>query len=163
VKTCPNLECPDRVERGIIREFSDNAEVCLACGARLVEAPFDDAGSDLPTSHPLAGASELDRAGDPIDDNDDLTCVLRTSDEAHLALVKSLLECESIEFTVHGEILQDFFGLGRVPGGTNYVVGPAEVLVRAADAPKALELLSAEAEPEDPGELDEPEDDAGLT
>jgi hypothetical protein len=162
VKTCPNRECPDRVERGVIGEFADSAEVCPTCGARLVEAPHDDFAPEETPSHAEAGASDLETAADD-DDPDhgvELVCVLSTNDEAQFAMVRSLFECEAIEYIVRGEIHQDFFAVGRASGGADSVVGQAEILVRVESAPRALALLRAEPEEAEP---DEPEDDAGLT
>ena len=180
MKTCPNLECPDRVERGVIGEFSDSAEVCPTCGARLVAAPEDeDVESDAPDDEtedeaPDVEPSELDfeddENGESEEDSDEesdegveLVCVLRSADEAQLAMVKSLLECEGIEYIVRGEILQDWFGLGRMTGTANYITGPAEVCVRTQDAEKAAELIGAEPVASDPEEPEEPEDDTGRT
>ena len=163
MKTCPNRECPDRVERGVIGEFADSAEVCPTCGARLVEAPHDDFAPEETPPPAEAGASDLEAAGDDDDDSDEgveLVCVLSTNDEAQFAMVRSLFECEAIEYIVRGEIHQDFFAVGRASGGADSVVGQAEILVRVESAPRALALLRAE-----PGEVEpeEPEDDAGPT
>jgi len=70
--------------------------------------------------------------------------------------VKSLLDSESITYTVRGEILQDLLGWGRIVGPFNYIIGPAEFFVRRDDADKAQALLQAEGLP---GDLAGPDDD----
>ena len=160
MKTCPNRECPDRVERGVIGEFADSAEVCPTCGARLVEAPHDDFAPEETTANTQSGGSDDDAAGDDdaSDEGVELVCVLSTNDEAQLAMVRSLLDYEAIEYIVAGEIHRDFFAVGRANVGADSVVGQAEILVRAESAPRALALLRAE-----PGgvEPEEPEGDTG--
>lgn len=85
----------------------------------------------------------------------DLITVFETGDPAAIALVKSLLDSAGIEFAAKGDNIQDLFGVGRFPGGTNLVTGPVEFQVRAEDAAKAKSLLSDLEE----GDGDEPEDD----
>jgi len=72
----------------------------------------------------------------------DLVTVFETGDPALVALAKSLLEAEGIEFAAKGEGLQDILGLGRFPGGSNVLAGPVEFQVNAEDAEKAKSLLS---------------------
>jgi hypothetical protein len=70
-----------------------------------------------------------------------LTTVLCTGDPALVAMAKSLLEDEGIEYLVRGEGLQDLFGWGRLGAGYNILTGPAEFAVRSADAERARRLL----------------------
>ena len=70
-----------------------------------------------------------------------LTAVFSAGDPALIALAKSLLESERIDFVVRGEGVQDLFGWGRVGAGFNSVTGPAEFVVREQDAGRARELL----------------------
>jgi hypothetical protein len=79
-----------------------------------------------------------------------LVPVLTTGDAAVIAVAKSLLEAEKIDFFVRGDPLQDLFGLGRLTG-FNFAMGPAEFWVRAADAEQARELLAALTTPPEPG------------
>ena len=72
----------------------------------------------------------------------DLVTVFETGDPGLVALAKSLLESEGIEFAAKGDALQDILGLGRFPGGTNLVAGPVAFQVLAADAERAKSLLS---------------------
>jgi len=73
-------------------------------------------------------------------DDVELVPVLATGDAALIALAKSLLESEHIEYLLIGEGLQDLFGLGRVTG-YSFAMGPAEFWVRADDEARARELL----------------------
>ena len=58
-----------------------------------------------------------------------------------IAVAKSLLESETIEYLVRFEGLQDLFGLGRWGMGFSLIVGPAEFWVREDDADRTRELL----------------------
>jgi putative signal transducing protein len=72
----------------------------------------------------------------------DFVTVFETGDPAAIALAKSLLDSAGIEFDAKGENVQDLFGVGRFPGGTNLVTGPVTFQVRAEDAARAKSLLS---------------------
>ena len=63
-----------------------------------------------------------------------------SGEAALIAVAKSLLEAEGIDYFVRGEGLTDLFGYGRITT-FNYVVGPPEFMVRAEDAERARELL----------------------
>lgn len=67
--------------------------------------------------------------------------VFQTSDAGVAAVAKTLLESEQIDYFVRGEGLLNVFGWVS-GGGPNYVVGPAEFLVRERDAARAIELLA---------------------
>ena len=69
------------------------------------------------------------------------TTVFRTNDLIKLAIAKSILESESIEYFVKGEQIQSLFGLGGI-GSVNPVTGPAEMQVAEADVKTATEALS---------------------
>jgi hypothetical protein len=56
-------------------------------------------------------------------DDVELVPVLATGDAALIALAKSLLEGEHIEYLLKGEGLQDLFGLGRMTG-YSFAMGP---------------------------------------
>jgi hypothetical protein len=71
----------------------------------------------------------------------DLVPVFRSGEEALIALAKSLLDNEEIPYMTRGENLQNLFGVGRLGGSFNYVVGPVEFVVRAEDAARARALL----------------------
>jgi hypothetical protein len=76
----------------------------------------------------------------------ELACVLATGDAGLIAVAKSLLEGEAIDYFVRGDGLQDLFGLGRITG-FSYLMGPAEFWVRADDADHARELLEGLTSP----------------
>jgi len=82
--------------------------------------------------------------------------VFRTGDAGLVALAKSLLEGDRIEYLARGEGIQDLVGWGRFGGGFNYAVGPVEFVVRIDDAPRARALLTDLASVEQPP----PPDDA---
>lgn len=69
-----------------------------------------------------------------------LVRVLASGDAGLIAVAKSLLEGEKIDYFVRGDGLQDLFGLGRMTG-FNFAMGPAEFWVREDDAERARELL----------------------
>jgi putative signal transducing protein len=102
-----------------------HVRVCETCGVELVEH----------------------RPGPAPDPDMELVPVYRTGDAAVTAVAASLLQNEGIEYLVRGEGLQDLFGYGRIAGGFNYVVGPAEFVVRSTDADRARELLKLLDEP----------------
>jgi hypothetical protein len=105
----------------------ESAEVCPHCGGEQPEAP-----------------------GPPPEPNLELVPVFRTGDAGLIALAKSLLEGEGIEYMARGDGLQDLFGGGRLGGGFNYVVGPVEFVVRSDDAPRVRALLRDLANVEEP-------------
>ena len=69
-----------------------------------------------------------------------LVRILTTGNAGLIAVAKSLLEGEEIDYFVRGDGLQDLFGLGRMTG-FNFAMGPAEFWVREEDAGRARELL----------------------
>jgi putative signal transducing protein len=73
----------------------------------------------------------------------DLVTVLETGDPVEIDVAKSLLEAEGIACFATGEGLQEFVGLGRLPGGTNLAVGPVRLQVRSADEETARSLLAS--------------------
>ena len=71
----------------------------------------------------------------------DLVTIFETGDPSLVALAKSLLGSVGIEFTAKGEAIQDLFGVGRFPGGSNLVTGPVVFQVGPDDAKRAKSLL----------------------
>jgi hypothetical protein len=71
----------------------------------------------------------------------DLVTIFETGDPSLVALAKSLLDSGKIEFAAKGDAIQDLFGVGRFPGGSNLVTGPVVFQVRPDDAKKAKSLL----------------------
>ena len=100
-------------------EFSWDVMVCPACDV--------DTADRLPGPEPTPDV--------------ELVCVLATGDAGLIAVAKSLLEREEIDYFVRGDGLQDLFGLGRITA-YSFAMGPAEFLVREDDANRARELLA---------------------
>ena len=92
---------------------------------------------------PTCDVETVDRLPGPEPTPDaELVPVLATGEAGLIAVAKSLLEAEKIDYFVRGDGLQDLFGYGRITS-FNFVVGPAEFLVRAEDAERARELLNS--------------------
>lgn len=90
---------------------------------------------------PTCDVDTVDRLPGPEPTPDvELVPVLATGDAGLIAVAKSLLEAEEIDYFVRGDGLQDLFGLGRMTG-FSFAMGPAQFLVRADDADRARELL----------------------
>jgi hypothetical protein len=106
--------------------------ICRHCGE-----PIHDSAEVCPH----CGEEQPDVPGPPPEPNLELVPVFRTGDAGVIALAKSLLEGEGIEYMARGDGLQDLFGGGRLGGGFNYVVGPVEFVVRSDDALRARTLL----------------------
>lgn len=70
-----------------------------------------------------------------------LTTVFASGDPALIAVAKSLLDAEQIDYLVRGDGVQDLFGWGRMGAGYNIVTGPAQFVVREEDAQRVRELL----------------------
>jgi hypothetical protein len=99
-------------------EFSWDVMVCPTCDVDTVDR--------LPGPEPAPDV--------------ELVPVLATGDAGVIAVAKSLLEAEQIDYFVRGDGLQDLFGLGRITG-FSFAMGPAEFLVRSDDEDRARELL----------------------
>ena len=115
--------------------IQESAEICPQCGRARPEAPPG------PTPEP----------------NLDLVPVFRTGDAGLIALAKSLLNGEGIDYLARGDGLQDLFGCGRLGVGFSYVVGPVEFVVRSDDAPRVRALLADLANAGESGPPDGPE------
>jgi hypothetical protein len=90
---------------------------------------------------PTCDVDTVDRLPGPEPTPDvELVPVFATGDAGIIAIAKSLLEAEEIDYFVRGDGLQDLFGLGRMTG-FNFAMGPAEFLVRSDDADRVRELL----------------------
>ncbi len=89
----------------------------------------------------------------------DLVCVFRTGDEGLVAIVKSILDGEGIPYIARGADLQDLFGIGRIGGGFNIVVGSVDFMVGPDDAERARAVLEALREGFMNGGAAESEDD----
>ncbi|MBN1794340.1 MAG: DUF2007 domain-containing protein [Candidatus Omnitrophica bacterium] len=69
--------------------------------------------------------------------------VLKTGNNALIAMAKSLLESAGIEYTVKGEYSQDFFAFGRLGTGFSPIVGPVEIQVLREDEEDTRGLLAS--------------------
>ena len=127
----PNPACPDVLRLGLVGEYVDSVERCPKCGAELIVV--HSPAADVRPSEESRRPPVIETA---------LVSVLQTADEGLIALVKSLFEAEGIDYFLKGEGLQDLLGWGRIAGGFNYVVGPADFLVRENDADRARGLLA---------------------
>lgn len=110
-----NMFCPNCGD-----EYQEGIDTCPACKVDLVNDP-------TPTKDP--GQSFL-------------VTVLRTNDISQLMLAKSLLHGASIPYFAKSEIVQDFFGVGRIGTGFNVITGPVELQVARDHEKKARELLA---------------------
>jgi Putative prokaryotic signal transducing protein len=70
-----------------------------------------------------------------------LVPVFQTGDAALIAIAKSLLDAEGIEYHVRGEEVQDLFAWGRFGFGFNPITGAPVFIVREDDAERARQLL----------------------
>jgi hypothetical protein len=87
---------------------------------------------------------------DPLPDPTiELVEIFSTGDAGLIAVVKSILEGEGIDYLVRGEGVQDLLGAGRLSAGFNYVTGPARFMVRSVDADRVGELLNALSDPQE--------------
>ena len=73
----------------------------------------------------------------------DLVCVFRTGDEGLVAIGKSILDGEGIQYIARNAELQDLFGVGRIGGSFNFVIGSVDFLVAPGDVERARALLDA--------------------
>ena len=83
-----------------------------------------------------------------------LVTVVRAGDPASIAVAKSVLQSAGIDYVTKNEYVQDLFGWGRFPAGSNLFMGPIELQVREEDARDALELLRGIED------IDPPDDEA---
>jgi len=95
---------------------------------------------------------ELPRVGPEPTPDAELVRVFATGDMGLIAIARSLLEGEKIDYFVRGDGLQDLFGLGRATS-YSFAMGPAEFWVRADDAENVRvllqDLLTSAAKPAD--------------
>ncbi len=71
----------------------------------------------------------------------ELETVLTVGSQADLAVVKSILDGESIPFLAKGEGVQNLFGMGSLGTGYNVMTGPVAVQVNSPDVEKAKAVL----------------------
>lgn len=122
MKYCPNPTCPNFVEIGEPGEYNDTAATCSDCGAALVAQKPDF--SKLPK---LAW--------------DEMQPVMSISEAALIPVIESLLGGEGIAHYVHGENIQDLFGVGRIGAGFNVIAGAPVLYVESSRMEEAKQLL----------------------
>lgn len=101
---CPKCRC----------EFIEGIEICPDCNVKLVEK--------LPEKEKPQG-----------DPNIKMAAVFISADRGLIAIAKSLLEEENIDYFTSGEDFKNFFGA---------VTGEVEIIVREDDKENALAILS---------------------
>jgi Putative prokaryotic signal transducing protein len=90
---------------------------------------------------PVCDVDTVDKLPGPEPTPDaELVPVFATGDPGLIAIARSLLDGEKIDYFVRGEGLQDLFGLGRATS-YSFAMGPAEFWVRDEDAENARALL----------------------
>jgi hypothetical protein len=72
----------------------------------------------------------------------DLVTVLATGNPATIAVAKSILEAEGIEYFAKNEGVQDLFAGGRIGTGFNPLVGPVEIQVVESEVEHAKAVLA---------------------
>ena len=72
----------------------------------------------------------------------DLVTVFESSDVALFALAKAALDQAGIRYVSQSEGTQDLFGMGRLFGGYNHLIGPPRIRVTLENAARAREVLS---------------------
>src|SRR5207247_4783297 len=91
---------------------------------------------------PTCDVDTVDRLPGPEPTPDvELVPVFAAGSAALVAVVKSLLESEEIDYMVRGENVQNLFGIGQATG-FSYAMGPVEFWVREDDVPRARALLA---------------------
>jgi len=100
-------------------EYSWDVMICPACDVETVDR--------LPGPEPTPDV--------------ELAPVFAAGSAALVAIAKSLLEGEKIEYMVRGETVQNLVGIGQSTG-FSYAMGPVEFWVREDDAARARMLLA---------------------
>src|ERR1700687_2158836 len=108
IEACSEIQGSSMICPQCHEEFPWHVMICPTCDVETVDR--------LPGPEPLP--------------NVQLACVLWTGGAGRIAVARSLLEGEEIDYFVKGDGLQDLFGLGRISGGFSFAMGPAEFWVR---------------------------------
>lgn len=72
---------------------------------------------------------------------DPYVTVLETGDRGAVAIARSLLDSAGMKYWVRDDLIQDFFGIGRIGPCWNHVLGPMRIVVNREDAETATEIL----------------------
>jgi len=113
-------------------EYVAGVQECAVCGVPLIDAP----PAVAPKREKLSERPcDVHLGPEPV-------VVFSTGKPDVIALAKSILMSANMEFGIRGEELQDLFGWGRFPAGSNVFMGPMDILVSAEDAADAKVLLA---------------------
>jgi len=144
-------------------EYLDGILVCKKCNKDLIR--FEELPPILPfcpsckTRYPVGTAvcnkclteliSEIQeeipkKEPNPIAEN---VTIYETSSLTELALIKSALENQNIQFNARGEDVQNLFAAG-LTGGYNPVTGGIKIDVEKSNVKKAIEIIEPIIEPE---------------
>lgn len=129
MKYCPNPNCPFRRETDDIAEYEDTATTCSDCDSALVaEKPVFSAPADPSW--------------------DEMVAIMHVAEPGLAPVIKSILDGAEIRYVIHGENVQDLFGVGRIGPGFNPIAGQPTLFVESSRAEQARALL-AESTPTD--------------
>jgi hypothetical protein len=110
---------------------------CPVCGHEFREGYVTCSDCDVPlVTDPPAKPEELEPEWL------DLVTVFASADPSLILVAQSLLEAEGISCLARGRGIQDILGFGRIPGGINFVTGPAELQVPKERVEEARSLLA---------------------
>lgn len=104
-------------------EYREGFYECSDCRVPLVEEPPSEAPDEATPSKSLVTVFKID-------------------DASIVPVAKSLLENANIAYSMNGEQLQDWLGVGRLGTGFNLVAGPIEIQVEEEREAEARVLLS---------------------
>lgn len=124
MKYCPNPTCSYFAKIGEPGEYNDTATQCSDCEATLVDAKPDF--SNLPKLR-----------------WDEMAPLMSIPEATLIPVIESLLGGEGIAHYVHGENVQDLFGVGRVGSGFNVIAGLPVLYVESARLEEAKRLLES--------------------
>jgi putative signal transducing protein len=77
----------------------------------------------------------------PPDPDRELVTAFASGNSALVTVARLLLQSEGIPFVTQGDMVQDFIGAGRFPGGFNLATGPVRFLVERRDLEDAVAVL----------------------
>ena len=72
-----------------------------------------------------------------------LVCIFRTGDEEFIAVVKSILDGEGIQYVARNADPPDLFGVGHVGRGFSFAAGAVDFMVSPGDAARVRVVLDA--------------------
>lgn len=78
----------------------------------------------------------------PQEETEKIEEIVLNHSKEEIALIKSVLEQENIEYSIQNEGLQDLFGAGRLGTGVNNLVGEIKIAIKKKDKKTAEYLIS---------------------